>query len=186
MTDGTGTIGQDNTNLPAVTAGSERLNAESLELIERLIAESDPDKANELTYLFNLNQNKKALARVNKLSDLLDTMTDQALTRFEKRPDEISNKELLDGLKTIQDLIERGQKQSAAEPEKPATLIQINQNNTEVNVGASTKASALNRESRERVKNAVLTLLGGLQLEQPTQDPANLEVVEDQEVADEE
>lgn len=186
MAEDNGMVSQDGTNLPTVQTGSEKLNTESLELIERLIAESDPDKANELTYLFNLNQNKKALARVNKLSDLLDAMTDQALTRFETRPNEISNKELLDGLKTIQDLIERGQKQSAAEPEKPATLIQINQNNTEVNVGADPKASALNRESRERVKNAVLNLLGGLQLDSPVTTQTDFEVVEDQEVVDEE
>ena len=70
------------------------LNKEAQEIIERIVAEKDTKKAQELTQLFNDNQNKKTMIRVNKLSDLLDTITDQALVRFTARPDEISNKEL--------------------------------------------------------------------------------------------
>jgi hypothetical protein len=98
------------------------------------------------------------MVRVNKLSDLLDTITDQALTRFTARPDEISNKELFDGLKIVQDLIERGQKQVSGAGETP--LIQINQQTNEVNVGNTT--NTLNRDSRERVKPAVLGLLDSI------------------------
>ena len=82
------------------------LNQESLALISQIIAETDEQKTRDLTQLFNANQNKKTMVRVNKLSDLLDTITDQALARFTARPDEISNKELFDGLKVVQDLIE--------------------------------------------------------------------------------
>ena len=110
-----------------VIAGPSSLNDESKALIEQIIAETDEQKVRDLTHLFNANQNKKTMARVNKLSDLLDTITDQALERFTARPDEISNKELFDGLKTVQDLIERGQKQVAGAGETP--LIQINQQN---------------------------------------------------------
>jgi hypothetical protein len=142
-----------------VVAGSSSLNDESKALIEQIIAETDEQKVRDLTHLFNANQNKKTMARVNKLSDLLDTITDQALERFTARPDEISNKELFDGLKTVQDLIERGQKQVAGAGETP--LIQINQQNNEVNVGGSS-ASTLNRDSRERVKAAVMGLLDSI------------------------
>ena len=142
----------------ALTAeGAESLNKESMELINQIIAESDLEKSKDLTYLFNVNQNKKTLIRINKLSDLMDTMTQQALVRFTSRPDEISNKELMDGLKTIQDLIERGQKQAAGVQEQSAPLIQINQQTNSVNVG--TDGKTLNRDSRERVKNAVMDLL---------------------------
>lgn len=141
-----------------VISGTRTLNDESKALIEQIIAETDEQKVRDLTHLFNANQNKKTMARVNKLSDLLDTITDQALERFTARPDEISNKELFDGLKTVQDLIERGQKQVAGAGETP--LIQINQQNNEVNVGGST--SNLNRDSRERVKSAVLSLLDSI------------------------
>jgi len=131
------------------------LNEESLALLNQIIAETDESKASDLTHLFNLNQNKKTMIRVNKLSDLLDTITDQALTRFTKRPDEISNKELFDGLKIVQDLIERGQKQVSGSGERP--LIQVNQQTNEVNIGDTT--NSLSRDSRERVKSAVLGLL---------------------------
>lgn len=134
------------------------LNQESLDLINLIIAESDETKSKDLTHLFNVNQNKKTMIRVNKLSTLLDTITDQALTRFTKCPDEISNKELFDGLKIVQDLIERGQKQVAGGDNTP--LIQVNQQTNEVNLGGTT--GSLSRESRERVKTAVLGFLENL------------------------
>lgn len=136
------------------------LNEESLAIIEKLISETDEQKAKDLTQLFNVNQNKKTMVRVNKLSDLLDTITEQALTRFTARPDEISNKELFDGLKVVQDLIERGQKQVAGTNETLTPLIQVNQQTNEVNIGNST--NSLNRDSRERVKSAVMSLLDSI------------------------
>ena len=148
------------------------LNDEAKMLIEQLISETDEQKAKDLTYLFNANQNKKTMVRVNKLSDLLDTITDQALTRFTSRPDEISNKELFDGLKVVQDLIERGQKQVSGAGETP--LIQFNQQTNEVNIGNA--ASTLSRDSRERVKSAVLNLINNL-----TAQTAEPEVIEDDE-----
>lgn len=139
-----------------VPVSTFKLNEESAALIGQIIAETDEQKARDLTQLFNANQNKKTMVRVNKLSDLLDTITDQALARFTSRPDEISNKELFDGLKIVQDLIERGQKQVSGAGETP--LIQFNQQNNEVNVGGNS-VNNLNRDSRERVKAAVLGLL---------------------------
>jgi hypothetical protein len=135
------------------------LDRESAALIKQIISETDEQKSRDLTHLFNANQNKKTMVRVNKLSNLLDSITDQALTRFTERPDEISNKELFDGLKIVQDLIERGQKQVSGAGETP--LIQFNQQNNEVNVG-SDSMSNLNRESRERVKSAVMKLLSSI------------------------
>lgn len=156
---------EDFTDL-AVVDNVPNLNEESLALINQIIAETDIDKAKDLTYLFNVNQNKKTMIRVNKLSDLLDTITDQALARFTSRPDEISNKELFDGLKVVQDLIERGQKQVSGAGEMP--LIQFNQQTNEVNIGSS--PSTLSRDSRERVKSAVLGLLNNLAVQ-----PSNTE-----------
>lgn len=134
------------------------LNEESRAIIEQIIAEKDEQKVRDLTQLFNTNQNKKTMARVNKLSDLMDTITDQALARFTTRPDEISNKELFDGLKVVQDLIDRGQKQVSGAGEVP--LIQVNQQTNEVNIGGA--PSNLNRDSRERVKAAVIGILNGI------------------------
>ena len=162
----------DSTEL--VPATPMDLNAESLALINQIIAETDDQKARDLTYLFNANQNKKTMVRVNKLSDLLDTITDQALVRFTSRPDEISNKELFDGLKIVQDLIERGQKQVSGAGETP--LIQVNQQNNEVTIGGA--PSNLSRDSRERVKSAVMGLLNSLTAATPEQTPVDTEIVD--------
>lgn len=151
-----------NDKYAVVAEGTEALNKESLGLINKIIAESDLEKSKDLTYLFNINQNKKTLIRVNKLSDLLDTMTQQALIRFTTKPDEISNKELMDGLKIIQDLIERGQRQTAGVNDVSQPLIQINQQTNSVNIGGDGNETQLSRDSRERVKNAVLDLLNGI------------------------
>lgn len=149
-----GTSLSENSTTEISDIKSLNLNEEASALIAQIISETDEAKTRDLTQLFNANQNKKTMVRVNKLSNLLDTITDQALTRFTKRPDEISNKELFDGLKIVQDLIERGQKQVSGVSEMP--LIQVNQQTNEVNLGGP---NSLNRESRERVKSAVLNLL---------------------------
>ena len=148
----------DEDETTAIVPKNFSLNEESQALIEQIIVEKDEQKSRDLTQLFNNNQNKKTMVRVNKLSDLLDTITEQALTRFTTRPDEISNKELFDGLKIVQDLIERGQKQVSGTGETP--LIQVNQQTNEVNIGGT--SNNLNRDSRERVKSAVLSLLSSI------------------------
>jgi hypothetical protein len=158
IAEGDGTFEEPQQETALAVTKSPGLNEESRALIEQIIAETDEQKVRDLTHLFNANQNKKTMARVNKLSDLLDAITDQALERFSARPDEISNKELFDGLKVVQDLIERGQKQVSGAGETP--LIQINQQNNEVNVDNT--VSNLNRDSRERVKAAVQGLLASL------------------------
>ncbi len=158
-------------NLPAVTNAD--LNQESLELLTQIIAEKDEDKTRDLTYLFNVNQNKKTMVRMDKLSGLQDGLVDQFVKRIAERPDEISNKELMDGLRIVQDIIERGQKQVSG-VDQPMPMIQVNQQNTSINVG--TEGNELNRESRERVKNAVLGFLSGLTTQTPTQTQAYIEV----------
>jgi hypothetical protein len=93
-------------------------------------------------------------------------LTDQFYQRISQRPDEISNKEMLDGMKVVQDLMEKNQKRAEIIEEIPQ-LIQINQ--TEVNVGNN-----LNRDSRERVKNAVLGILDSINKVQPATTESDL------------
>lgn len=144
---------------PAVPSiDTTKLNTESLELIHQIITETDIEKTKDLTYLFNANQNKKTIIRQNKLNELQDILVDQAMERFSARPEEISNKELFDGLKTVQDMIERGQKQVNGVSEAP--LIQINQQNNEVNMQAD--PSNLPKESRDRIRSAIMGVLGSI------------------------
>ena len=172
----------DTTETGLATVPTVDLNQESLALISQIIAETDEQKTRDLTQLFNANQNKKTMVRVNKLSDLLDTITDQALARFTARPDEISNKELFDGLKVVQDLIERGQKQVSGAGKIP--LIQVNQQNNEVTIGGS--PSNLSRDSRERVKSAVLGLLESIATTAATPTDENIIEVDPVEVEEDE
>ena len=145
-------------------SNKEILNKEALQIIDKVIIEQDPAKKKDVTYLFNANQNKKAMIRVNKLGELLDTMADQALARFTKKPDEISNQELLQGMKVVQDIIDKGQKQISGVSETP--LIQINQQNNELNIGES--QTTLSKESRDKVKNAVMSLLANIETKEAT------------------
>lgn len=164
-------VSSDNTT-PAASASTELvlktddLNRESLEIINSIIAETDANKTKDLTYLFNINQNKKTMIRVNKLNELLDIIAAQTTNRFSQKPDEISNQELLQGLKVVQDIIERGQKQIVGTVDQP--LIQVNQQNNEINLGEA--GEGLTKESRDRIKNAVFSILQGLNSPAPAPD----------------
>ena len=142
------------------------LSVEAQRLIGELTSERDKQKMQAIEQQFNEIQRKKQLARISKLSDVQDMLTDQFYQRISQRPDEISNKEMLDGMKTIQDLMEKNQKHTDVIEEIPQ-LIQINQ--TEVNVGSS-----LNRDSREKVKNAVIDILNSINKAQQVQEEPNL------------
>ena len=170
------------TALTAVNA--EDLNKESLTLINQIIAESDIEKTKDLTHLFNINQNKKTMVRIDKLSGLQDHLVDQFAKRVAERPDEISNKELMDGIRIVQDIIERGQKQVEEVEQTP--LIQFNQQNNSVNIGDD--SAKLSKESRDRVKNAVLSLLSGLNKPVPVdtsvEDPIATDLTETEDTGD--
>lgn len=147
---------QENTSLMELSA-TELLKQESANLLNQIIAEQDLNKTKDLTYLFNVNQSKKTMIRNDKLNDLMDLMTDQATARVMKHPEEMSNQELFNGIKTIQSVI--AQSKEASNPEQEQTFIQINQQNTEVNMTDGPRS----RESRDRVKNAVMSLLSNLE-----------------------
>ena len=180
------TSDDDESTQPSSTAltivNADDLNQESLALINQIIAESDIEKTKDLTHLFNINQNKKTMIRIDKLSGLQDHLVDQFAKRIAERPDEISNKELMDGIRIVQDIIERGQKQVEGVTQTP--LIQFNQQNNSVNLGDS--STQLSKESRDRVKNAVLSLLSGLNKPLPNETvDAPIEISESEEVGDE-
>jgi hypothetical protein len=180
------TSDEDESTQPSSTAltivNADDLNQESLALINQIIAESDIEKTKDLTHLFNINQNKKTMIRIDKLSGLQDHLVDQFARRIAERPDEISNKELMDGIRIVQDIIERGQKQVEGVAQTP--LIQFNQQNNSVNLGDS--STQLNKESRDRVKNAVLSLLSGLSKPLPNETvDTPIEISESEEVGDE-
>ena len=160
-----------------IAINTEDLNQESLTILNQIIAESDIEKTKDLTYLFNVNQNKKTMVRMDNLSKLQDLLVNEYSRRIAEKPDEISNQEIIASLKTIQDILERGQKTIVAEPEKP--LIQINTQTNNIGDGAA----GLSRDSRKKVESAVLSLINGLAAEQAK---SNADIVDAKLVEDEE
>ena len=138
-----------------IAIDTKGLNEESLEILNQIIVAEDAEKTKDLTYLFNINQNKKTMVRIDSLSNLQDKLVDLLSKRVTERPDEMSNQEVMQALKIVQDIIERGTKQVIGQTEQP--LIQINQQTNSVNVGDD--AAGLNRDSRDRVKRAIMSIL---------------------------
>lgn len=137
-----------------VEASKSSLSLEAKRILSQLVSEVDSGKQKDLTYLFNQNQNKKTMVRMDKMGDLVDTLTDKLSDRVTKQPEQFTNKELVDTIKTLSDLMERGQARVMG-LDQDAPFIQVNQQNNEIN----TDASSLDRESRDRVKNAIINLL---------------------------
>ena len=145
----------EKTTAALVAVDTSNLNAESLDILNQIIAAEDIDKTKDLTYLFNINQNKKTMVRIDSLSNLQDKLVGLLSSRVTERPDEMSNQEVMQALKVVQDIIERGTKQITGQNEQP--LIQINQQTNSVNVGD--EAAGLNRDSRDKVKRAIMSIL---------------------------
>lgn len=145
-----------------VTVDTANLNAESLEILNEIIAveSTNIDKTKDLTYLFNQNQNKKTMVRLDSLSNLQDKLVGLLSKRVIDRPDEMSNQEVMQALKIVQDIMDRSTK-NVMGVDNQAPLIQINQQDNSVNMGGK-GLNAAPRESRDRVKNAVMSLLSSI------------------------
>ena len=137
------------------------IDKQTEELAQKIINEQDIDKVKDLTALFNLNQNKKNVVRVMKLNSLLDTISDSIIDRFEKRPGEFSNEDLIKYMQVTENAIDRANKSLALVDETPAIKLQQN-NQTNINLEFNT----LDRESRERIADAVKALLNKVDYEQ--------------------
>lgn len=165
---------QINTESTSLTVSTEQLKQESQDIVSKLVVETDANKTKDLTYLFNQNQTKRTIARQNKLNDLQDLMVDNAIDRFTKRPDEIDNSTLLQGLKTVQDMIDRNQKQVSGTTE-PQPMIQINQQNNEINVGES---KPLTKESRDKLTKIVSAIMGATATQTQETEPEIIDIEE--------
>ena len=125
------------------------------ELRDAILVETDSAKLDDIINLFNLNIRKKDLIRADRLSDLQDKISDQISERISVKADEFSNKDLLDYFKTIQDIIG---KSSNSSDDLKSIGIQINQQNNN-NVSFDLLSRGLNKESRDKVVDAVQSIL---------------------------
>ena len=131
----------------------DKVENKTTELAQQILNEDDQNKIKDLTALFNVNQAKKNVLRVLKLNELLDKISDQMLTRFDKRADEFSNTDLVNYMNTVQAAIEKANKSLDLVNETP--LININQTNVELSLGGE----SLTRESRAKINEVVQQLL---------------------------
>lgn len=151
---------EDSTALAVIdTEKSRELAIKSLDveedaLIESIIEAPTKVELEQQFELFNLNQSKKSALRVIKLNNLLSKVEDQAITRFERRPDQISNKELLDYMTTVSSQIDRAQKSIDSVSENKAIQIKAQKNEVNINM-----APELDRDSKKRVMDAIAALL---------------------------
>ena len=123
------------------------------ELVSDIMDEQDPNKTKDLVELFNWNISKKNVARIEKLNNLYDSITDQMIERVDKRADQFSNSDLLDYVKTIQTAIDTNTKNLSQIQEPP--LI-VNQTNTQINVNL---ADQFDKEAKQRILAAVQATL---------------------------
>ena len=129
------------------------------ELEQKLVDETDIDELKNIINLFNLNIKKKDILRTSKLSDLQDKVTEQIGQRLEYNAGAFSNKDLIEYFKVIQDTINKADN-SLNTVDTPA--IQLNQNQLNVHI---TEEDELDKDSRDRVADAVKSILARLEKE---------------------
>ena len=129
------------------------------ELEQKLVDETDIDELKNIINLFNLNIKKKDILRTSKLSDLEDRVTEQIGQRLEYNAGAFSNKDLIEYFKVIQDTINKADN-SLSTVDTPA--IQLNQNQLNVHI---TQKDELDKDSRDRVADAVKSILARLEKE---------------------
>lgn len=123
------------------------------EVADKIFSESDPKKTQDLIELFNWNINKKHILRTAKLDSLFDDITEQMVLRFKTKPDQFSNEDLLNYMKTVQSAIDNNAKSIDKEKEPPKIM---QQNNTQINLNIQ---QDLTSESRARVLAAINSIL---------------------------
>lgn len=127
-------------------------------LVSATKAVADANTKEDLEYglqQVNINMIKKNTLRVAQWNELLGKLEDQALERIDKRPEQMSNDELIKFIQTAQASLDRSQKYIETADQKP--MVQLNQQN---NINIVAAGEQLSQESRERVIAAVNALLG--------------------------
>lgn len=131
-----------------------KVDNEAIELSKKIAKVENKSQLDSLYDTFKINDTKKNVFRINKLNNLLDKITNEAINRFEQRPGEMSNKEIIDYMNAISNQIDRSK--NTLNEIKDINLTQVN--NT-VNVNIANKETILSRESREKVIDFVKNIL---------------------------
>ena len=159
----------------------QALKVESEELLVELSKTQDPQKNKDLTYLFQLNNSKKAMLRQNKINELMDNTVDKLTDRVEKYSDEIPTETLIKIATTAQGILDRNT--LITTPSQEQNLIQINKHETTINVGQEAQEDKkLTSQQRKNIDSVVSKILGNV-LRNSEAQPGE-EVILDAEVAE--
>lgn len=131
------------------------------DLSEQLINESNPAQLENIIDLFNVSFQKKNILRIQKLNELQDKIQTQIEKRLDNKIDEFSNKDLIDYFKVMQDSIIKNSDNAEMQNAKVIQIIQ-NQTNVQNNLQES---EPLSRESKEKISEAVQSMLSKLDLD---------------------
>jgi len=148
-------------------------------LMLKIIEAPTKEELQEQLDLFNINQSKQNAVRIVKLNNLLNKVEDQAIERFEKRPDQVSNRELLEYMSIVSNQIDRAQKSIDAVQNTPAITINNQKNEVNINMGPQ-----LDRDSKEKVMDVITALLKQVQKDSPVIDANFTAVSNDDEIVD--
>lgn len=141
------------------------LDKQEEKIVEEIIKAPSQQELQAQFDAFNMNQSKKNALRIIKLNSLLDKVEDQAIERFEKKPDQVSNKELLEYMTVVAGQIDRSQKYIDTLKDRPMIKVTDKSQNVNINIGTE-----LNRDSKERVMDAIQGLLKQLSKDEPNND----------------
>lgn len=150
--------------LASLSTTKQTLEEKDKEVLQAIIKADNKKELQNQFDLFNINQSKKNALRIAKLQGLRANVEDEIIDRFNKRPDQVSNRELLDYLQITSNEIDKSQKVMDSVHE--SDLI----NNpgrsaigptTEVTVNIGTD---LSRDNKEKTVSAIKDILSILQV----------------------
>jgi len=148
----------------------EDLHKNQKEIVADLIKATSKDEFQKQVDLFNLSQSKTNALRILKLQEAQSKVEDEIINRFEKRPDQMSNADLLAYLTTISGQIDKSQKVvDAVESKDLSRQMVLNTPAQDINYNINL-GTELNKESKDDVVDAIKDILTLLQTPTPQTD----------------
>lgn len=133
---------------------SDALKTSQEKIVADIVESENLADHKALVNLLNISQSKKHALRVLQLNNLLDLVTEEALRRYSKAPNAISNQELMNCMVAVTNQLEKATGLVNQVEEKP--FIQINQTNINTEQHPAKK---LSREQRENILNVIGQIL---------------------------
>lgn len=124
-----------------------------LDVIQKIIEEEDADKVKDLTHLFNINQTKREIIRLNALNDVQDALVNQMMERLKNTPDNFNNSDISSWLKVVQGAMDSSQKNIGQVDAVPTITYQ---QNNQININP---ISELSKESRDKISDVLQKIL---------------------------